>query len=432
MKFLYLMVASLLLSACATAAPVADADSTSRVAQNSSQTSSNAPAQASAGAAAPASKKVQRREFQQWVAEFRSQAAQRGIGEATLASAFNNVQLLERVIKQDGAQPEFTRSVWDYLDSAVSSTRISTGRTRLAENLAAANAAEQRYGVPKEILVAIWGIESNYGSNFGNYETIDALATLGYQGRREDFAKRELFAALEILQSGDISRERMQGSWAGGMGHTQFLPTSFTAYAVDADGDGRRDIWGSIPDVMASTANYLAKANWQPGQPWAVEVTVPQGFDYGDAELGTKLSSGEWAAVGIRPAQGGNLPDFKQASVIVPAGANGPAFLVGPNFHSILRYNNSTSYALAVGHLSDRIAGAGPFVASWPRGLASMSRTQIKDLQRLLNEQGYPAGVPDGLAGPNTRKALRQYQRSQGWVADGYPTFAILQSLQSQ
>jgi len=432
MKFLYLMVASLLLSACATAAPVADADSTSRVAQNSSQTSSNVPAQASAGAAAPASKKVQRREFQQWVAEFRSQAAQRGIGEATLASAFNNVQLLERVIKQDGAQPEFTRSVWDYLDSAVSSTRISTGRTRLAENLAAANAAEQRYGVPKEILVAIWGIESNYGSNFGNYETIDALATLGYQGRREDFAKRELFAALEILQSGDISRERMQGSWAGGMGHTQFLPTSFTAYAVDADGDGRRDIWGSIPDVMASTANYLAKANWQPGQPWAVEVTVPQGFDYGDAELGTKLSSGEWAAVGIRPAQGGNLPDFKQASVIVPAGANGPAFLVGPNFHSILRYNNSTSYALAVGHLSDRIAGAGPFVASWPRGLASMSRTQIKDLQRLLNEQGYPAGVPDGLAGPNTRKALRQYQRSQGWVADGYPTFAILQSLQSQ
>ncbi len=425
MKFLNLVLVTLLLAACATATPVAEtASAPSAPAQ---------PAPATQAATPPLpSEQEMRQGFAEWVAAYRQQAAQRGISAATLADAFDEAQLLERVIKLDGAQPEFTRAIWEYLDSAVSSARINTGSTRLVENMAAASAAEQRYGVPKEILVAIWGIESNYGSNFGNYETIDALATLGYHGRREDFARRELFAALEILQSGDINRERMQGSWAGGMGHTQVLPTSFQAYAVDADGDGRRDIWGSIPDVMASTANYLAKARWQAGQPWGVEVIVPHGFDYSTAELGTKLSSGEWAAVGIRPAQGGTLPDFDEASVIVPAGANGPAFLVGPNFHSILRYNNSTSYALAVGHLSDRIAGAGPFVAEWPRGLAAMSRSQIKDLQRLLNEHGYPAGTPDGLIGPNTRKALRQYQRSQGWVSDGYPTFAILQSLQAQ
>lgn len=430
MKALNLMPIILLLAACATASTVAE---TAPAPSSSTQSTPTASAQTtSQPTTAEPSLEEMRRGFKQWVAAYRQQAAREGVNAATLTNAFDDAQLLERVIELDGAQPEFTRAIWEYLDSAVSDSRVSTGRTRLAENQAAANAAAQSYGVPAKILVAIWGIESNYGSNFGNYETIDALATLGYHGRREDFAKRELLAALKILQSGDISRERMQGSWAGGMGHTQFLPTSFQAYAVDGDDDGRRDIWGSIPDVMASTANYLAKARWKTGQPWGVEVVLPEGFDFSNAELDTKFSSREWAGQGVRAAKTGALPEFEQASVIVPAGANGPAFLVGPNFHAILRYNNSTSYALAVGHLADRIDGGDAFVAQWPRNLASLSRSQIKELQQQLSANGYSTGTPDGLVGPNTRKALRAYQRDKDWVADGYPTFAILQSLQTR
>lgn len=423
MRHLISPTALLLLAACATTQPQA------RPATQPQAQQSSAPVQVAPEQAAP---EYTQQGFSQWLAGFRQQARQRGINQSTLAEALDNAQLLTRVIELDSKQPEFTRAVWEYLDTAVSDARISTGRQRLQQNRAAVSAAEQRYGVPAEILVAIWGIESNYGSNFGSYQTVDALATLGYHGRREDFARRELLAALEILQNGDIERERMQGSWAGGMGHTQFLPTSFQAYAVDADGDGRRDIWASIADVMGSTANYLAEAHWQPGQPWGVEVVLPEGFDYSRADSSTRLASGEWAALGVRPIEPGGLPDFQAAALLVPAGANGPAFLIGPNFRSILRYNNSTSYALAVGHLADRIAGRGPIVAQWPRALASMSRSQVKELQRLLNAHGYAAGTPDGLVGPNTRSALREYQRSQGWVADGYPSFAILQSLQDK
>lgn len=421
MKYPIFVCITLALGGCATAAgPVASSPSGEAPLQP-------APKQAAAEKSAPSQAK-----FAQWVAKFRAEAAQSGVDEATLAAAFDHAQLVPRVLKLDSTQPEFTRSIWDYLDSAVSDIRVNTGRTRLAANLDAAQAAQDEYGVPKEVLVAIWGIESNYGSNFGTYETIDSLATLGYDGRREKFARRELLAALQILQSGDIDRDHMIGSWAGAMGQTQFLPSSFQAYAVDADGDGRRDIWGSIDDVMASTANYLAKAHWQPGEPWGVEVVLPQGFDYAAADLSTELATGEWQALGVRAANGQALPGFDEASVIVPAGARGPAFLVGPNFRAILRYNNSTSYGLAVAHLADRIAGGGPFVAAWPRGLASLSRTQVKQMQSLLNAKGYAAGTPDGLAGANTRRALRKYQRSQGLVADGYPTFALLQAMQQK
>lgn len=421
MKYPIFVCITLALGGCATAAgPVASSPSGEAPLQP-------APKQVAAEKSAPSQAK-----FAQWVAKFRAEAAQSGVDEATLAAAFDHAQLVPRVLKLDSTQPEFTRSIWDYLDSAVSDIRVNTGRTRLAANLDAAQAAQDEYGVPKEVLVAIWGIESNYGSNFGTYETIDSLATLGYDGRREKFARRELLAALQILQSGDIDRDHMIGSWAGAMGQTQFLPSSFQAYAVDADGDGRRDIWGSIDDVMASTANYLAKAHWQPGEPWGVEVVLPQGFDYAAADLSTELATGEWQALGVRAANGQALPGFDEASVIVPAGARGPAFLVGPNFRAILRYNNSTSYGLAVAHLADRIAGGGPFVAAWPRGLASLSRTQVKQMQSLLNAKGYAAGTPDGLAGANTRRALRKYQRSQGLVADGYPTFALLQAMQQK
>ena len=384
-------------------------------------------------AAEPASGEAERAEpgdFQTWLRDFRRQARSEGIGESTLARALDGVRYRPRVIELDRTQPEFVRPIWQYLDSAVSQTRISQGRARLDEHRETARRMEQRYGVPAEVVVAIWGIESNYGGNFGDFSTLEALATLAFDGRRRDFARGELLAALRILEAGDISPERMIGSWAGAMGHTQFIPSSFESYAVDGDGDGRRDIWGSIPDVMASTANYLARAGWQPGLPWGVEVRLPQDFDYAQTELSTRRSSREWAQQGVSRSGGGTLPDFEQASVIAPAGARGPAFLVGPNYRAILRYNNATSYALAVGTLADSIAGREGVRAGWPRDVQPLSRSQVRELQQALNARGFDVGAPDGVMGPNTRRGLREYQQSIGITPDGFATLSLLERLQ--
>ncbi|WP_277811070.1 lytic murein transglycosylase [Chromohalobacter canadensis] len=370
-----------------------------------------------------------RQDFAAWVEDYREHAAAEGIDAMTLAAAFDDVSFQPRIVELDRSQPEFSRPVWAYLDTAVSDQRVRQGRAKLDAHRDAAMRAENRYAVPAEILTAIWGVESNYGSYFGHFSTIDALATLGFEGRRQDFARRELLAALKILQSGDIDREHMRGSWAGAMGHTQFLPSSFLAYAVDADGDGRRDIWGSVDDVMASTAYYLEEAGWQAGQPWGVEVTLPDDFDYAQTELSVRHSSDEWRAQGVT-AREGALPTFDKASVIAPAGARGPAFMVGPNFRVIMRYNASTSYALAVATLAERIVGGDGVQGAWPRNLEPLSRTQVKEMQRRLNALGFTTGgPPDGVVGPNTRGGLRAFQRSQDMTADGFPTRALLERL---
>ena len=296
---------------------------------------------------------------------------------------------LPRVVELDRAQPEFTRTVWDYLDSAVSPQRVARGQDKLLQVRDEADAAAARYGVPPAIVVAIWGMESNYGGNYGNIPTIDALATLGFEGRREDWARGQLLAALKILQNGDIDRAQMIGSWAGAMGQTQFLPSVFLAYAVDADGDGRRDIWGSMADVMASTANFLARSGWQADQPWGVEVQLPPGFDVGRADVAVRQSTAQWAAEGVRTIDGAPLPELADGTILLPAGARGPAFLVGPNFRAILRYNNSTSYALAVGLLAQRLAGGPDVQAPWPRDLPALTRAQLLALQTALNERGF-------------------------------------------
>lgn len=376
-----------------------------------------------------------RQDFVAWVADFRRQALAEGINAVTLAAAFDDVRYLSRIIELDGAQPEFTRQVWDYLDTAVSPARVKQGRAQLAGHQATIQAASRRYGVPAAILVAIWGIESNYGSNFGSFSTIDALATLGYDGRRPDFARSELLAALRILQRGDIDREHMRGSWAGAMGHTQFLPSSFEDHARDGDGDGRRDIWGSIDDVMASTANYLADAGWRQGDPWGSEVRLPEGFDYAQTELDVRRSRQAWLAQGVRGVRddGGReaLPALDQASIIAPAGAQGPAFLVGHNFRVIMRYNASTSYALAVARLSERLAGEPGLAGAWPRQEPALSRSQVKRLQELLNARGFAVGSPDGVIGPNTRRGLRDYQRSLAVTPDGFATVELLKRLET-
>ena len=367
--------------------------------------------------------------FARWVADFRERARAAGIDEATLQSAFDGVRFVPRAVAADRAQPEFTRTVWAYLDSAVSAQRVARGQEKLLQLRPQVDAITARYGVPTEIIFAIWGMESNFGSNVGDIPTIDALATLGFEGRREEWARGQLLAALKILQNRDIARAQMIGSWAGAMGQTQFLPSNFLAYAVDADGDGRRDIWGSVPDVMASTANFLARSGWQAGQPWGLEVRLPAGFDYARAD-DVRQPASQWAGEGVQSLDGAPLPALEGASILLPAGARGPAFLVGANFRTILRYNNSTSYALAVGLLAQKLAGGPGVQAAWPRDLQALSSSQVRALQTALNARGFDTGTPDGTMGPATRRGIRQYQLSQGLPADGYPTLELLQRLQ--
>lgn len=364
------------------------------------------------------------------MADFSTTARAAGITDATLKLAFDNVRFIARAVDADKAQPEFTRTVWDYLDSAVSAQRISRGRDKLQHQRTQIEPIATRYGVPPEVLVAIWGMESSYGSFMGDIPTVDTLATLGFEGRREAWARSQLLAALHILQNGDIERTNMIGSWAGAMGQTQFLPTSFLAYAVDADGDGRRDIWGSLPDVMASTANFLVKSGWQSGQAWGAEVQLPVGFDYARADADVRQATAAWMRDGVQSLDGSALPAFDDGAILLPAGARGPAFLVGPNFRTILRYNNSTSYALAVHLLAQRFAN-GPHVQTpWPRELQALARAQMLALQTALNTAGFDSGKPDGMVGPATQRGIRRYQRSLGLPADGFPTLDLLQRLQ--
>ncbi|MDB5849634.1 MAG: lytic murein transglycosylase, partial [Rhodoferax sp.] len=315
-------------------------------------------------------------------------------------------------------------------DSAVSAQRVMRGQDKLLEVRAQADAAAARYGVPASILVAIWGMESNYGSNYGNIPTIDALATLGFEGRRADWARDQLLAALKILQNGDIDRARMIGSWAGAMGQTQFLPSNFLLYAVDADGDGHRDIWGSMADVMASTANFLARSGWRPGQIWGTEVRLPPGFDLGRADTGQRQTAAQWAAEGVQAIDGAPLPAIDEADILLPAGARGPAFLVGPNFRTILRYNNATSYALAVSLLGQTLNNGPGVQEPRPRDLQALTRSQLMALQTALTQRGFNAGAADGMMGPATREGIRGYQRSVGLPADGYPDLELLRRLE--
>ena len=385
-----------------------------------------APAEAGVGASAT------EEAFTRWVERFVASARATGIDDATLHSAFDGVRYLPRVVELDRAQPEFTRAIWDYLDNAVSPQRIALGQDKLLHVRPQADAAAARYGVPANILVAIWGMESNYGSNYGDIPTIDALATLGFEGRREDWARGQLMAALKILQNRDIDRAHMIGSWAGAMGQTQFLPSNFLAYAVDADGDGRRDIWGSMADVMASTANFLARSGWRADQPWGTEVRLPSGFDYGRADPALRQSAAQWAAEGVAAMDGAALPALTDATILLPAGARGPAFLVGPSFRAILRYNTSNSYALAVGLLAQQLTNGPGVQAAWPRGLKTLTRTQLIALQTALSARGFDGGAPDGMMGPATSGAIRRYQRSVGLPADGFADVELLNRLQGQ
>jgi membrane-bound lytic murein transglycosylase B len=368
--------------------------------------------------------------FAAWVAGFRTRALAAGITPQTFDAAFRDARFDPAVVEKDRNQSEFTKAIWDYLDSAVSDARIENGQAALRDNLALLKRIEAAYGVDKEVVVAVWGLESAYGSYRGDYPLIGALATLAYDTRRGPFFEGQLLAALTIVQSGDVGATAMTGSWAGAMGHTQFIPTSYLAHAVDFTGDGRRDIWSDDPtDALASTAAYLANAGWQTGRPWGVEVTLPPGFDYGETGERVKKPVTDWQALGVRMADGGPLPDHGPASVLLPAGALGAAFLIFANFQVIEKYNTADAYVIAVGHLADRIAGGPPIRAAWPRQNRALKFDERVELQQRLAAAGFDPGTADGKIGPNTIAALRAFQRSIGAVPDGYASLEMLQKL---
>ena len=372
--------------------------------------------------------------FNQWRSAFREQALSAGISASLFDEAFRDVQPDPAVLKADQSQPEFSRPVWAYLEGALSPQRQATGRVMLNRHATVLQQIEARYGVDRHILVAIWGLESNFGSNMGDRSVIRSLATLAHQGRRSEFAQTQLLAALDILQRGDTTPARMTGSWAGAMGQTQFIPTTYNDHAVDFDGNGKRDIWHTEADALASAANYLRASNWRPGAPWGMEVRLPEGFDYALADMSIRKPVQQWNSLGVTDARGRALAGDLQepATLILPAGYRGPAFLVMNNFRSILRYNNSTSYALAIGLLAERFQGRGQIQASWPTDDDPLSRSERVELQEHLEAQGFEPGAVDGIIGANTRQAIRRLQIALGWPADGYPDRQLLKALRNR
>ncbi len=369
--------------------------------------------------------------FDAWIAGFRGRAPAQGIAETTLNAALARVGYLPGVIERDRNQTEFKRSLEDYLSIAASDERVSKGRANYARYRGVLSEIEQRYGVEGHVVTAIWGLESRYGERRGSVPVISATATLAFDGRRGAFFEKQLVAALRILQNGDISPAGMTGSWAGAMGHTQFIPTSYLAYAVDFRGDGRRDIWSDDPtDALASTASYLARSGWRRGQPWGVEVILPAGFG-GPFGRGTTRRPSAWAAQGVRVVNGQPVPDYGPASILAPAGAGGPAFMVFRNFTVITRYNNAENYVIGVGHLSDRIRGAGPLRGRFGPDATGLTKEDRQDLQRLLTRAGFDTEGDDGVIGPKTIAAIRGYQASVGLPVTGEPSLALLRRLRA-
>ena len=371
--------------------------------------------------------------FPACVAGLWPQAARRGVSRAVFEEHTAGLTPDLRIMDLMDSQPEFTKPVWDYVDVLVTDTRIQRGREMLAAHRATFDAAEQRYGVDRHVVAAIWGIESNYGTRIGDRPVIRSTATLACVGRRQAYFREEFLATLDILQRGDLRAQDMRGSWAGAFGPTQFMPTVYRQHALDFDGDGRRDLVNSTPDMIASTANFLKRSGWQAGQSWGYEVVVPKGFDYLLADRAKEHTVAQWARLGLRRVGDKPFPrSGDRAYLLVPAGARGPAFLMLGNFRAILRYNPAEAYALAIGHLADRLRGSEPFVQPWPRDEQVLSRSERLEMQQLLARRGFDVGEPDGRLGGKTRIALRGFQSSAGLVPDGFASGSVLSKLRGQ
>ena len=339
-----------------------------------------------------------------------------------------------RVMAQQQSQPEFTLPIWDYIAVMVDDERIADGRAMLRQHAGVLARVSEQYGVDPATVVAVWGVESDYGRKFGERPLLQSLSTLSCFGRRQDFFRGELFSAMRILEKGDIEPDALRGSWAGAFGHTQFMPSTFERIAVDFDGDGRRDLVGSVPDALASTAHYLDRSGWREGEPWGYEVELPDGFDAKLAGRTSRRTLSEWMKHGIERVDGRpiDLPGDTRAAVLLPAGVDGPAFLVFRNFDAIYSYNAAISYALAIAHLSDRLRGGGAFATAWPTDDPGLSRAQRRELQELLLARGHDIGEVDGMLGSRTREAIKLEQQRRGHApADGRGGLKILEALQA-
>jgi len=369
-------------------------------------------------------------EFSVWLEAFAVEARDRGISQPTLDASLANVERIPAVIELDRRQPKEPGDFCGYMDARLTRTRIARGRLLMKQHRTLLHRVSSEYGVPARFVVALWGLETNFGDYQGEYPVIDVLATLAYDERRGALFRKQLLAALRIVDEGHQNPADLKGSWAGAMGHTQFIPTSYQAYAVDFRGDGKRDIWSDDPtDALASTAAYLRNFGWRKGQPWGVEVTLPKGFNYSLTGERIKKSPTDWAALGVRDTKGRKVPNHGRASILLPAGGRGAAFMIFNNFHVIERYNTADAYVIGVGHLSDRIAGAGKLKAGWPRDDRNLRFTEKQEMQRRLTAKGYNTHGVDGIIGPNTIAAIRRFQSSEGMVPDGYASFEILRRL---
>lgn len=377
------------------------------------------------------------RDFQSCIAGLRSQAIASGVSAASFDRYTQNLSADYSVIDRLNYQPEFSTPIWDYLSGLVDNERVQAGQQKLAQHRDVLRRVEQAYGVPAETVVAVWGVESNYGDISGRYPLLQALGTLSCEGRRQSYFRGEFFATMRILQRGDVTQDQLYGSWAGAFGHTQFMPSTYERLAVDFDGDGRRDLVSSIPDALASTANFLKRAGWQTGMPWGFEVKIPQGMSISGESRRNKKSLNNWIAQGVTRADGtaliqGNLTGSTQAGLISPAGANGPLFLVFRNFDAIYSYNAAESYGLAIAHLSDRLRGGTPFLTAWPTDDAGTSRAERREIQQFLIQRGHDIGAVDGLIGDKSRQAIRQEQTRLGLNPTGRAGQQILRAFRQE
>lgn len=365
-------------------------------------------------------------DFTHWLAEFSQEARARGISQATLDQSLRDIQMTPRVVELDRKQPEFVESFATYVERRVTPQRVARGQALLAEHQALFDEVEKRYGVSPQTLAAFWGLETSYGSVMGNIPIPAALATLAFDGRRSAFFRSQLLDALTLIEVGHVTAAEMKGSWAGAMGHMQFMPSTYRRYAVDGDNNGQINLWNSLPDALHSAGNYLQQAGWKAGEPIALQVNLPANFAWGQARLYNRRPMAEWQAAGIVQANGQALPRQRgQTAIILPQGAQGPAFMVFDNFDVVMQWNRSVHYALSVALLADQLIGGPPLPAA--SGVQTLARSQLMRLQQQLTEMGFDAGGADGLPGLKTQSAIRRYQAAHALPADGYATPTLAQ-----
>lgn len=432
-KNFFPVVCCLSLFSCAQAPESSNLSADTALAQTNQTNASHSPAsavQTSAAAIAPpvtAAPMITATDFSTCLISFRQKAQQAGISNKTITDSLTKAKLNTRVLELDRQQPEFTNTFADYFNRRVTDKRIEQGQALLVKHQALLDRVAQQYGVPAPYLLAFWGLETNYGSYFGNIPVVDSLATLGCDPRRSTYFTGELISALRILDEGAIQPDKMIGSWAGAMGHVQFMPTAFLKNAVDYDGDNKRDLWTSTADAMASAANFLQSLGWNASERWGREVRLPDNFPFLEAGLKNSKTIAEWSRLGVTQADKTPLPGGElKASLLVPSGYQGPAFLVHDNFNVIMRWNRSEFYALAVGHLADRIAGGAKLLQPPPEDAPRLHRNQVVVLQEQLHKRGFDVGSPDGILGPGTRRAISEFQHQQGMIADGFPSKKVI------